>query len=158
MHAHLTARFGAVALAAAIATAPLAAGADTAYTLLIGGRPTDRAGASARVHDGTVYVDLVRATRALSGLLTYNGAHSALITLNGHSAQFTVGSKIAVMDGTDVALKGAPFVARGDTFVPIDAFAILARATFATDARTKTVDFVPFSGSTVSDPAASPAP
>jgi hypothetical protein len=110
--------------------------ADTPFAIVIDGRPMsddpkDTGGVS---HAGVVFVDAVKATKAFSGLLTFADAgHTVTISIAKRTAAFTVGKLSARLDSGSMTLSGAPFSYKGDVYVPLTAFAKLARARASID-------------------------
>jgi hypothetical protein len=85
------------------------------------GRPVDRAGGIAILHDGVVYADVVDLVKTFDGLVTFAGA-AARIEISGHVGTFTTGMRGASVDGARVMLPGAPFMRNGDLYVPLQFF------------------------------------
>jgi len=112
----LVAAFVAVAFALAPALAT-----DHLVTLTMDGRPVDRAGGIAIVHDGLVYADAVELVKTFDGLVTFAGK-SESIEIRGHVGRFTAGTRGASVDRVRVVLPGAPFVRNGDLYVPLEFF------------------------------------
>jgi hypothetical protein len=110
--------------------------ADTAYTIFLDGRPLtenpkDTGGLS---HDGVVFVDVVKLTKAYSGLVTFGKAGRTMtISIGKRTATFTKGRSLAVLNGGALKLSGAPFIYDGNFYVPITAFARLARSKVTID-------------------------
>jgi hypothetical protein len=122
-------RCSAVALAAVLlgaAGAPAGA-ADRVVRLVLDGRPVDRAGGIAVLHGGVVYADVVDLVKAFSGLLTLHGP-AVWVTIGDTYAVFTNGSRTAKIDRGSIQLPGPCFMRNGDVYVPLGAFARVAKA------------------------------
>ncbi len=110
-----------VMLAAAVATASPALAADRVVGLTLDGRPVDRAGGVAVLHNGVVYADVVDLVKSFDGLLTFQG-NAVVVTINGVTARFTTGSRTALINDGAITMDGAAFKRNGDVFVPLGAF------------------------------------
>jgi hypothetical protein len=123
-----------LSLALAFGLLPSAARADQPYLVSIDGRPltSDTKDTGASLHDGVVYVDAVKFTKAFSGLLTFQ-KHTLVLTIDHHTANFRNGRPSMELDGKMVKLAGTPFMVRGDLYVPLTAIASVARAKVSID-------------------------
>jgi hypothetical protein len=113
---HLVAGLVAVVLALAPALAK-----DQLVKLTLDGRPVDRVGGIALLHDGLVYADSVDLVKTFDGLVVFAGT-SERIEIRGHVGTFTAGMRGATVDQVRVLLPGAPFVRNGDLYVPLEFF------------------------------------
>lgn len=111
-----------LALAAALAApnAPAFA-ADRQVKLTLDGRPVDRAGGVAVLHNGVVYADVVPLVKSFDGLLTFQGS-AVVVTINGITGRFTTGSRTALIADGAVTMRGQTFMLNGDMYVPLDTF------------------------------------
>jgi hypothetical protein len=109
------------AAAFALALAPLPAAADTVVKLTLDGRPVDRSGGSAVLHNGIVYADVVDLVRSFNGILTFQGK-ALVVTVNGVTATFTDGSRTAKVADGSVVMRGPAFERNRDLFVPLEMF------------------------------------
>jgi hypothetical protein len=110
--------------------------ADRPYAILLDGRPlSDNPKDSGGLfHDGVVFIDAVKATKAFSGLLTFaNAGRTVRISIAQRTAVFTKGRLSARLDAGSLKLSGAPFIYNGDLYVPLTAVAKLARSTASID-------------------------
>lgn len=119
------------------AVAPFPAAArDALLHMQIDGRPVDSKTPSGVLHGGIAYVNVVRITKAYSGLLTFGKAdHSVNVTIRGKSATFWVGRRQGDFNGDETTYAGAPFVLNGDVYVPLAAIAQLAGSTLFVDTK-----------------------
>ncbi|HEX3550883.1 MAG TPA: stalk domain-containing protein [Candidatus Elarobacter sp.] len=108
-------------LAATVAVASPALAADRAVGLTLDGRPVDRAGGVAVLHNGVIYGDVVDLVKSFDGLLTFQG-NAVAVTINGVNARFTTGSRTAMINDGAVTMEGQAFVRNGDIFVPLNTF------------------------------------
>jgi len=124
--------------------------ADTPYAILLDGRPLsddprDTGGLS---RDGVVFVDAIKGTKAFSGLLTFADAgHTVKISIAKRTATFTRGRLFAALDAGTMKLSGAPFIYNGDFYVPVTAFARLARSSVTIDKASATAKLTSPGGS-----------
>jgi hypothetical protein len=119
--------------------------ADTTYTILIDGRPLTEnpKDTGGLVHDGVVFGDVVKLTKAYSGLLTFaNGDRTVTVSIRKRTATFTKGRLYAVVGGGTVKLSGMPFLYDGDLYVPIAALARLTRSKVAIDRTALTANLI----------------
>lgn len=122
-------------IAAACAVAPVPArSADIPYSIFIDGRPVDARTPSGISRRGVMYVDVVRAVKTFDGLLTFAGGRTR-VTITGTTIDFRIGSSYGFMGTTRVLLPGPPFVADGQTYVPLATIAKLASAKLTIDRR-----------------------
>jgi hypothetical protein len=113
---------------------PFAARADVPYSVIMDGRMLDAHRSSARNHDGTTYINIVRAVKAFDGLLTFGRGGLVRVTVNGRTLNYRVGRGTATLDNTMViGLHGIPYVDHGDTYVPIASIATLAQVRYSVD-------------------------
>jgi hypothetical protein len=105
---------------AAMLSAPAVA-ADHIVKLTLDGRPVDRSGGSAVLHNGIVYADAVDLVRSFDGVLTFQGK-ALVVTVNGVTATFTAGSRTARVANGSTVMPGPAFVRNGDLFVPLELF------------------------------------
>jgi hypothetical protein len=112
--------FAAVLAAVALTIAPAVA-KDQLVQLTLDGRPVDRLGGIALLHDGVIYADSVDLVRTFDGLITFGGS-SESIAIRGHVATFTVRMLGATLDNAHVVLPGAPFMRNRDLYVPLQFF------------------------------------
>jgi len=129
-------RFVAAALACYLSVAvPFpAAASDVPYGVRLDGRRLDVAGQSGLLHDGVVYVDVVRIVKGFDGLLTFAPGGVVRVTIGIRTLDFRVGRRTAVLDGKmEVHFRGAPFVLRGVTYVPLGPVAKLGTARLRID-------------------------
>jgi hypothetical protein len=104
-----------------------AAAKDTQLTVLLDGRPLDAKSPTAIVHDGRSFIDIVRGTKAFSGLLTFAAKdRAATVSIRSHAGRFAIGSRSGTLDGQPVTWEAAPFSLNGDFFVPLSGFARVA--------------------------------
>jgi len=109
------------ALAAVLLTVAPALAKDQLVKLTMDGRPVDRRGGIALLHDGVVYADSVDLVKTFDGLVTFAGT-SERIEIKGHVGTFTAGMRGATVDQDHVMLPGAPFLRNGDLYVPLEFF------------------------------------
>jgi hypothetical protein len=110
--------------------------------LLIPVGPLDSRGHSALVHRDVAFINVVRAVKAFSGLLTFSKGGGVRVAIGKRTMQFTVGSRSALLDGqTTVRLNGVPFVLQTDTYVPVTAIAQLTGAGLVLDSKHRKIDF-----------------
>ncbi len=119
----------AVAAALFLAAAVASDAADPIVRLTLDGRPVDRTGGIAVLHNGVVLADVVDLTKAFDGLLTFPDTKSVTVTVNGTTVRFRVGSATAVANDKPFRMRTAPIVHNGDIFVPLQTFATLGGAT-----------------------------
>ena len=117
----------------ALALGGPALAADAVVHLTLDGRPVDRAGGIAILHQGVVYADVVDLTKSFNGLLTFHG-NAAEITIGGTTATVTAGSRTMKLQQGSIVMPGAVFRRNGDLYVPLDAFVTrVAKAQVRTD-------------------------
>ena len=109
----------AIALGIAL-TGPAAAG-DRVVRLTIDGRPVDRNGGSAVLHNGIVYADVIDLVKSFNGLVTFQGP-ALVVTITGVTATFTNGSRTAKVGDGSVVMRGPAFMREREMFVPLDTF------------------------------------
>ena len=115
-------RFAASLLALGLlAYAGPASAADRAIKLRLDGRPVDRAGGVALLHNGVVYADVVALVKSFNGLLTFQG-HAVQVSIGTTTARFTVGSRTMTIDQGAITLPGQTFLRNGDIYVPLVPF------------------------------------
>jgi len=115
-------RFGALgALIFAVSLAAPAAAADRNVKLTLDGRPVDRQGGVAVLHNGVIYADVVDLVKSFNGLLTFQGT-ATVISIGASTATITVGSRTMKLNGGALTMRGPVFVRNGDPYVPLDAF------------------------------------
>ncbi len=110
-----------LALIAAIALGAPASAADRVVSLTLDGRPVDRAGGVALLHNGVVCADVVDLVKSFDGLLTFQG-NAVVVTINGVTARFTAGSRTAMVNDGAITMETRAFMRNGDLFVPLNAF------------------------------------
>ena len=118
---------------------------DTVYTVQVDGRPLteDPKDTGALSHDGVVYVDVVKITKAYSGLLTFSdGGATVTVSIEKRTAAFTKGRPVARLDTGSMKLSGAPFIYNGDLYVPITAFARFAKSKVKIDKAARVAQLV----------------
>jgi hypothetical protein len=104
-----------------------AAAKDTKLTILLDGRPLDAKSPTGVVHDGRSFIDIVRGTKAFSGLLTFTAKdRAATVSVRSHAGRFAIGSRSGSLDGQPVTWEAASFSLNGDFFVPLSGFARVA--------------------------------
>jgi hypothetical protein len=96
-------------------------GADRVVHLTLDGRPVDRSGGVAILHNGIVYADLVDLVKTFDGLMSYK-APSTYASIDGRTAVFTPGSRTMELQNKPVRLPGPVIRRNGDLYVPLDAF------------------------------------
>jgi hypothetical protein len=112
----------ALALAATLLAGSLpAAAADREVKLTLDGRPVDRAGGVAVVHNGVVYANVIPLVKSFDGLLTFQG-NAVVVTIHGVTGRFTEGSRTALINDGAVTMRGQTFKRNGDWYVPLDTF------------------------------------
>ena len=131
---------------------------DVPYGILVGGRPVDANHRSGLNRDGILYVNVVRAVKTFSGLLTFGNAGVVRVSIGNRTMLFTIGSKTAVLDGTKVQLSGAPFKVLGDTYVPLVPVATLGHAKLTVDRRHHQASLELGAGEGFADPDPTPGP
>jgi uncharacterized Zn-binding protein involved in type VI secretion len=109
------------ALVLAVSLAVPAAAADHNVKLTLDGRPVDRQGGVAVLHNGVVYADVVDLVKSFNGLLTFQGA-ATVVSIGQSTATFTAGSRTMKINGGSVTMRGPVFVRNGDPYVPLEAF------------------------------------
>ncbi|HEY0615438.1 MAG TPA: stalk domain-containing protein [Candidatus Elarobacter sp.] len=95
--------------------------ADRDVKLTLDGRPVDRAGGVAILHNGVVYADVVPLVKSFDGLLTFQG-NAVVVTINGVTGRFTEGSRTALINDGATTMPGQTFKRNGDFFVPLELF------------------------------------
>jgi hypothetical protein len=125
-----------------LAAAPAFA-ADRDVKLTLDGRPVDRAGGVAMLHNGVVYADVVPLVKSFDGLLTFQG-NAVVVTINGVTGRFTDGSRTVLVNDGAVTMPGQTFKRNGDIYVPLEIFVTrIAKAKLRTNpARTQADIFV----------------
>ncbi|HZX67793.1 MAG TPA: stalk domain-containing protein [Candidatus Elarobacter sp.] len=136
-------RFAASLLALALlASAGPASAADRAIKLRLDGRPVDRAGGVALLHNGVVYADVVALVKSFNGLLTFQG-NAVQVSIGTTTARFTVGSRTMTIDQGAVTLPGQTFLRNGDIYVPLVPFVtLLAHAKVRVDQAAGRADII----------------
>ncbi|HTD33500.1 MAG TPA: stalk domain-containing protein [Candidatus Elarobacter sp.] len=140
----MTRLLAALAAAATLAfTAVPASAADRTVKLTLDGRPVDRAGGVAVLHNGVVYANVVPLVKSFDGLLTFQGT-AVVVTINGVTGRFTEGSRTALINDGAVTMPGQTFKRDGDLYVPLATFVTqIAKAKLRTNpARTQADIFV----------------
>ncbi len=110
----------ALALSLAAANAPAFA-ADRDVKLTLDGRPVDRAGGVATLHNGVVYGNVVSLVKSFNGLLTFQG-DAVEVSIGTTVARFTAGSRTMKLGEGAETMRGPAFKRNGDFYVPLDAF------------------------------------
>ncbi|MDI3317472.1 MAG: copper amine oxidase N-terminal domain-containing protein [Bacillota bacterium] len=78
------------------------------------------------VEHGRALVPVRAIVEALKATVSWDGANdSVTVQANGHTVVFTIGSKVAVVDGQSVTLDVAPVIRGGRTLLPLRAIAQL---------------------------------
>ena len=112
----------ALALGIALLAPPASArAADREVKLTLDGRPVDRVGGVAMVHNGVVYADVVPLVKSFDGLLTFQGT-AVVVTIHGVTGRFTDGSRTALINDGSVTMRGQTFKRNGDWYVPLETF------------------------------------
>jgi hypothetical protein len=140
----MTRLLAALAAAATLAfTAVPASAADRTVKLTLDGRPVDRAGGVAFLHNGVVYGDVVDLVKSFDGLLTFQG-NAVVVTINGVTGRFTEGSRTVLINDGAVTMPGQTLKRAGDFYVPLAVFVTqIAKAKLRTNpARTQADIFV----------------
>lgn len=116
--------------------------ADVRLPVFVDGKNVDRRSPSALARNGTTFIEAVRATRIFDGLLSF-GERGRIVrlTIDRRTMTFTVGSKLAKLDGATIALPVAPFTSEGDTYLPLLTVAKLGSARVVVDDRRHIVSF-----------------
>lgn len=109
------------ALLMAVAMTAPALAKDRLVHLTLDGRPVDREGGIAVLHDGVVYADVRDLVKAFSGLLTFQGK-KVVVSLGSHTGTFTIGSRTLLIDQGAATMRGDVFTRNRDVYVPLDAF------------------------------------
>jgi len=109
-----------LALTLAGASCPASA-ADRVVKLSLDGRPVDRAGGVAFVHNGVVYADLIDLVKSFNGLLTFQG-NAVEVSIGTTVARFTIGSHTVMIDQGSLAMPGQTLSRNGDVYVPLATF------------------------------------
>jgi hypothetical protein len=140
----MTRQFVAGSLAlAAIGALPFAARASSdVLTLSVDGHPAARSSAAVIRRDGTPLASIAELDRIFGGLLTYENG-SAEITVDGTTAAFTPGSKVADVDGRRVAMSAPAERVGRQIYVPLG-FVVrrVAHDEVRIDERSKTAEIV----------------
>ncbi len=77
-------------------------------------------GSEPQLRDGTMWVPLRPVGEALGGSMDWNGDNnSAIMSINGHTISVQAGNPDVDVDGTTTTLQAAPYVADGETWVPV---------------------------------------
>jgi hypothetical protein len=127
-------------LLAVLAPVPTLSATDTVYGVLIDGRPLDAKRKSALNHGGVTYINVVRAVKAFDGLLTFGRSGQIRVSINGRTLRYRIGRLTAILDNSStIALRGAPFVRAGDTYVPLASIVTLAAGRYAVDTHRRLV-------------------
>ena len=95
--------------------------ADRVLRLTIDGRPVDRNGGSAVMHNGIVYADVIDLVKSFNGLVTFQGP-ALVVTISGVTATFTNGSRTAKVGQGAVMMRGPAILREREMFVPLDTF------------------------------------
>jgi hypothetical protein len=107
---------------------------DAVLRVVLDDRPLDAKVPTGLIHDNTAFIDVVRATKAFDGLLTFGkNDHSVNVTIRSRTAQFVVGSRHGSVAGVSTVFTGAPFNLYGEVYVPLTAIAKLANAGLTVD-------------------------
>jgi hypothetical protein len=118
-----------------LAAAPALA-KDVPLQILLDGRPLDATAASGIVHRSKAFINVVRGTKAFSGLLTFGkDDRSVSVTVRNQTARFVVGSTEGEFGGKPTTFPAAPFTLNGDTYVPLATFAQLAGVSLSVDTK-----------------------
>ena len=117
----MTRLLAAFAAALMLLTAVPASAADRTVKLTLDGRPVDRAGGVAVLHNGVVYANVIPLVKSFDGLLTFQGK-AVVVTINGVTGRFTEGSRTALINDGAVTMPGQTFKRDGDLYVPLDVF------------------------------------
>ena len=127
--------FAALTVTVALLSAGVPAfAADRDVKLTLDGRPVDRAGGVAVLHNGVVYADVVPLVKSFDGLLTFQG-NAVVVTINGVTGRFTDGSRTALINQGSVQMRGQVFRRNGDFYIPLDTFITrVAKAKLKTNA------------------------
>ena len=130
----------ALATALVLVAAVPASAADRTVKLTLDGRPVDRAGGVAVLHNGVVYGNVVPLVKSFDGLLTFQG-NAVVVTINGVTGRFTEGSRTVTINDGAVTMPGQTFKRDGDIYVPLDVFVTqIAKAKLRTNPARTQVD------------------
>jgi hypothetical protein len=110
-----------VIAASLLGAAAPALATDRVVKVTLDGRPLDRAGNVALLHDGVIYTDVVKLVKAFDGLLTFQGK-KVVVSIGTTTGTFTAGSRTATISDGAVTMRGAAFMRDGDLYVPLDTF------------------------------------
>ena len=110
-----------VIVASLLGAAAPARAADRVIAVTLDGRPLDRVGGVALLHDGVIYADVVKLVKAFDGLLTFQGK-AVVVSIGTTTGTFTTGSHTAKINDGAVRMRGAAFMRDGDLYVPLDTF------------------------------------
>ena len=125
-----------------LAAAGPALAADSPVKLRLDGRPVDRAGGVAVIHNGVVYADVVDLVKSFNGLLTFQGS-AVQVSIGTTSARFTVGSRTVTINDGALTMPGQTFQRNGDIYVPLATFVTqVAHAQVRIDRARKTADIL----------------
>ncbi len=94
-----------------------------------------------RVQDGAMFVPLRKVAQALGASVDFEpSTGTAILYIAGQIATFSNGQKSVNLNGSDVALNGAPFVEEGETWVPVRFFESALGFTMNADPQNGIVD------------------
>jgi hypothetical protein len=111
----------ALALVATLLAVAPGLAADRNVKLTLDGRPVDRAGGVAVLHNGVVYADVVPLVKSFDGLLTFQG-NAVVVSIHGVTGRFTDGSRTVLIGQGAITMRGQTFKVNGDFYVPLDTF------------------------------------
>ncbi len=87
-----------------------------------------------RVQDGAMFVPLRKIAGALGATVDFEpSTGTAILYMNDQIATFTNGQSSVNLNGSDVAINGAPFVEEGETWVPVRFFESVMGLTMSAD-------------------------
>ncbi|MEO6989973.1 MAG: hypothetical protein ABI346_01870 [Candidatus Baltobacteraceae bacterium] len=123
-----------LAACALLATPSMVLAKDVPLRIYLDGRPLDRKTSSGLVHRGVSFINVVRATKAFSGLLIFGkNDRSVQVTIRQHRAAFVIGQRGGMLLERPTIFPAPPFELYGDIYVPLTAIAILADVRVSVD-------------------------
>jgi hypothetical protein len=108
--------------------------ADVPLPVFLDGVRADKHGPSGLERNGVAYISAVRSVQLFDGLLTFGPRGKVVrVTIDRRTMTFTVGNKVAYLDGEREVLPNAPIDVAGDIYLPLATVARLGSASVAVE-------------------------